>query len=73
MRPDHQMPWGLTETRMPANGLRECVLRVRWMNVNQVRSYADAASTGLLNRVARWRLQQPERFHELHALVSGGR
>lgn len=70
MDPDHQIPWALTETQMPPNGLRECVLRIGWLPLSRVQPYADRMSTDLVNRVARWRLRQPELFNELHALVT---
>jgi hypothetical protein len=60
-----QYPWGTTSIHTEPCGLRECVLRIYYVDLERAKQYAARAESSLLQRVARWRVDDPEGFRRL--------
>lgn len=66
---DINIPWAQTEIQIKPSGLRECVLRVDYLGLAGTRVLASALEHSLLHKVARWRVNNPDKFAHLLAAV----
>lgn len=57
-------PWP-SDIRVSPSGLRDCVLRAEFMSGSELRMFAKAQKASLMREVAKWRLEDYERWVDL--------